>query len=132
MTTAGSGKYTVEGGRQLRKSLKDVEAGLADLKAAHRAAADVVVPAARSGAPRSSGALAASVRPGATKSSAIIRAGGGRIPYAEVQEWGWPGRHIPAQPYVKPAAQETEPEWTEKYLEAVNKLLAKVRGAPGL
>jgi phage gpG-like protein len=120
--------FEVEGGRQLRKSLKDVEDGLKDLKAAHAEAAGIVAEAAMAGAPRRSGRLAGSIRPSGTKTAAIVRAGGARIPYAGVQEYGWPRHNIPAQPYIVPAAHDTESTWIARYQDAVDRLLGKVKG----
>jgi phage gpG-like protein len=121
--------FEVEGGRQLRKSLKDVEDGLADLKAAHAEAAGIVAEAARTGAPRRTGRLSGSIRPSGTKTAAIVRAGGSKIPYAGVQEYGWPGHNIPPQPYIVPAAHDTESTWIARYQDAVDRLLSKVKGA---
>ena len=58
-----------------------------------------------------------------------MRAGGAKVPYAGVQEWGWGRRHIPAQPYLVPAAHETESQWVALYQKAVAALLGKVKGA---
>ena len=121
--------FEIEGGKELRKSLRDVENGLKDLKVAHAEAAGIVAEAAMAGAPRRSGRLAGSIRPSGTKAAAIVRAGGARIPYAGVQEYGWPGHNIPAQPYIVPAAHDTESTWIARYEAAVDQLLGKVKGA---
>ena len=122
-------QFEVEGGKQLRKSLKDVEDGLADLKDAHGDVAQIVADAARPGAPRQTGRLAGSIRPSGTKTMAIVRAGGAKVPYAGVQEWGWGRRNIPAQPYIVPAAHDTESTWVARYKQTVDDLLGKVKGA---
>jgi len=125
----GEGKVEVEGGKELRKSLKGVEDGLKDLQAAHGAAAGIVAAAAPAYAPLLSGALAGSIRGSGAKSAATVRAGGARVPYAGVQEYGWPARNIPAQPFLVPAAHDTEETWYPPYQEAVETLLGKVQGA---
>lgn len=106
----------VEGARELRKALKAVEGGLDDLKDTHTRIAAVVVPPARSGAPRRTGRLAGSIRGSGTKTTATIRAGGARLPYGGPIHWGWPARHIKGQPFLTDAGKATEPTWTGIYL----------------
>ena len=125
----GEGKVEVEGGKELRKSLKGVEDGLKDLQAAHAAAAGIVSAAAPAYAPLRSGALAGSIRGSGAKAAATVRAGGAKVPYAGVQEYGWPRRNIAAQPYIVPAAHDTEPTWIAVYQARVDELLGKVKGA---
>ena len=123
---------SVDGARQLRRTLKGANPQLLErLKTAHRDAADVVVPAARALiAPFSkSGRLAGSIRPGATKTAAVVRAGSKRIPYAGVRHYGWPARHIVAVPFLTEAAQQTEPLWLEKYHREVLAVLDTIQGA---
>ena len=119
----------IKGGREFRASAKRAGDDLSDLKEAHAAAAGIVAPVARAAAPVSSGRLAASVRPGATKTASIIRAGKKSVPYAGVQEFGWPARNITAQPFVVPAAQETEPRWIPLFEAALDRIIKKIKGA---
>lgn len=125
----------VVGARELRQSARRVGVDLSELKDAHRAAADLVVARARELAPvgvgtRRPGALRDSVRASGTKTAAIVRAGGARVPYAMPIHWGWGRRHIAAQPFLSAAARQTEPGWTELYLRAVDAALDKIEGAP--
>ena len=117
------------GARQLRRTLRAAGDDLAELKAAHAAAAGIVAGAARPGAPRVSGALAGSVRPGATKTAAVVRAGKASVPYANPIHWGWGRRHIAANPWMSRAATATEGTWTAAYAAAVDKVLATIKGA---
>ena len=118
----------VDGARQLRSSLKAAGDDLGDLKDAHRAAAATVTAAATGRAPHRTGALAASIRPGGTKTAAIVRAGGARAPYAAYVHWGTPARGIPADPFISAAAQATEPSWVAGYTTAVQRIVDTVRG----
>src|SRR5262245_10148527 len=118
----------VEGARELRRTLKKAGDDLADLRDLHRQVAGVIVPVATAGAPHLTGRLAGSLRTGATKTQAIVRAGSAAVPYAGVQEWGWPRRRIRPQPFVVPAAHETEPRWTGIYLDGVQAIVDKVKG----
>lgn len=116
----------VEGGRELRKALAALDPKMDDLKDAHQRVAKIVEQHARANAPRRSGRLAGSIRGNRAKTRATVKAGGARVRYAGVIEWGWPKRHIRAQHYLVSAAHETEPTWQRIYLEDVNDLLDKV------
>lgn len=123
-------EFEVKGGRELRRSLKQVEDGLKELKAIHKAAADVVVDRAREIVPvGTTGALAQSIRPAGTASAAIVRAGGAKVPYANVIHWGWPRHNIVGQPFLTSAAADTESTWVALYEKRVDELLSKVKGA---
>lgn len=118
----------VEGARQLRTSLRAAGSDLSDLKDVNARTAAKVSAVAAPRAPVRTGALAATIRPAGTKTAAIVRAGRASVPYAAVIEFGWPGHHIAAQPYVTSAAQDTEPEWTGYYQQEIDRLLSTVRG----
>lgn len=118
----------VVGARQLRASLKAAGIGVADLKAAHKAVAEMVAQAAK--VPHRSGRLAASVRPSGTQTAAIVRAGSARVPYANPIHWGWPSRHIKANPFLLDAAERKEQDWTRTYLQALEALINTIEGAP--
>lgn len=119
----------VVGGRELRRELKAAGVSLQDLKAAHRAAAEIVARRGQADAPRVSGRLAGNVRAGATQRAAVVRAGGTRVPYAAVVHWGWPRRHIAANPWLSDAAVATESQWVDEYSQEVQKITDTVRGA---
>lgn len=58
-------------------------------------------------APRLSGALASSVVGNPSAEKAQIVAGNGAVPYAGVIEYGWPAKNIQAQPYLRPAVNDS-------------------------
>lgn len=116
----------VEGGRELRSALRQAEGGLADLRQTNAAAAALVSRVGAIGAPRRSGLLAATVRPGATQSAAIVRAGSARVPYAGVIHYGWAERHIQPNPWLQEGAERTQPAWLGLYRRAIEALLARV------
>lgn len=127
MTSAG---VRVEGGRELRRSLRRAAGNLNDLKAAHGAAGAIVAAAAKPRAPRGpSGDLGASVRSSGTTTAAIVRAGYASVPYAGPIHWGWPARHIAPQPWLSTTAQATEPTWLAIYETAVERVLDTITGA---
>lgn len=113
----------VEGGRELRRALKGIEDGIANLKATHARIAAMVTPRAKTDAPILTGALAGSIRGSGTASAAIVRAGGARLPYGGPIHWGWPARNITGQPFLSDAGKETEPVWTAMYEHDVQSLM---------
>lgn len=80
------------------------------------------------GRPKSGGALKASIRAGATTKAGVIRAGSKRVPYANVQHWGWPRRGIRAKHFVSDAAIATESIWVKNYERKMNQVIKKVKG----
>ena len=118
----------VDGARELRRTLKAAGDDLADLTKVNATVSRYVALRGAAMAPRRSGALAGSVRGNAAKTSAIARAGGARVPYANVIHWGWPAHHIAAQPFLVDAAHTTEPTWTRYYLAEVERILGTIHG----
>ena len=80
-------------------------------------------------APQRTGRLAGNIRPAKQAQRARIMAGSSGVPYAGPIHWGWPARNIAENPFISRAAQATEPEWTQAYLEDVQAALDRVRGA---
>ena len=122
----------VQGARTLRRTLKQAGLGVADLKAGHKAAAEVVKTKAEPWTPQRSGRLRASIKAGAFEGTARVTAGGTKaVPYANPIHWGWKSRNITAQPWLYAAAKQSEPQWLDAYLKAVEAVIEKVEGAPG-
>lgn len=121
----------VEGLRTLRASLKAAGLSVDDLKDAHAQVAQLVVRAAAPNAPRRTGALAASTRGSGTQGAAVVRAGKSAVPYAGPIHWGWPSRHIAANPWLWNAAVNSREQWTGTYLHALEAIIDKIEGAPG-
>lgn len=129
----------VRGGERLARTMRKAGMDVGVLKQANRQAADTVAGAARGTAPvgiKSAksrkryrpGKLSKSVRAGATAKAGVIRAGGGRVPYANAIHWGWPKRNIQAQHFLSEAAIATEPVWVPRYEAHMNKVIKQVRG----
>lgn len=81
-----------------------------DLRGAFSAIGNEIVADARARAPRRSGRLAGNIRAGLGKTRATVSAGSGSLLYAGVQEYGWRGHGIEAQPYLRPAADQKAEE----------------------
>jgi hypothetical protein len=118
----------VEGARELRASMKRAGEDLGDLKDAHAEVASYVAVAARSAAPVVSGRLAATIRGNRAAASAVVKAGGAAVPYAGPIHWGWAARGIAPNEFLAATAAETEPHWTETYLAAIERIVAKIKG----
>jgi phage gpG-like protein len=74
-------------------------------------------------APRLTGALASSVQGNPSAEKAQILAGGAGVPYAGVQEYGWPEKNINAQPYLRPAVDNNMGYIIEKYNDSIQKAI---------
>jgi len=76
-------------------------------------------------APRLTGALASSVQGNPSAEKAQILAGSAAVPYAGVQEYGWPEKNINAQPYLRPAVHNNMGYIIEKYNDSIQKAIKK-------
>jgi hypothetical protein len=124
----------VDGLNSLKRSLKAAGVELQDLKDAHAAVAATVVRAARftpKNPARSTGALAASVRGAGQAGAAVVRAGRASLPYTQPTHWGWPSRHVTAQPFVWDAIANTQEQWLGEYERALRQIINDIEGAPG-
>lgn len=72
-------------------------------------------------APVLTGALASSVKGNPSNEKAQILAGSAAVPYAGVQEYGWPAKNIKAQPYLRPAVNNNMGYIVAKYNESIEK-----------
>ena len=74
-------------------------------------------------APKLTGALASSVVGNPSAEKAQILAGSAAVPYAGVQEYGWPERNIRPQPYLNPAVKDNIGYIIEKYNDSIQKAI---------
>lgn len=119
---------SVAGLGKLRRALREAGVSVEDLKDAHAAVSQLVAAAAASRAPRRSGRLAASVRGTRAAGKASVLAGGSAVPYAAPIHWGWPARHIAAQPFASDAATQTESAWLPVYAAELERIADAVGG----
>ena len=109
------------------RQMKAIEPELVEeLKAANREIADKVTTTAKVLAPRKSGKLSNSVRPGATARTGLVRAGSKRVPYAAVQHFGWAKRNIKPDPFLYDALDDRRDEVEAAYLAAITKITGKI------
>lgn len=121
--------YQVEGMKQLRAALLQLGVEMQDLKDINSEVGQFIGATAAARAPRRSGILAASWRPGASNRDVTVRFGGGGVPYGNAVHWGTgprPGlrgpHNIARNPFAWEAAQDTEPTWLDWYLDELQKL----------
>jgi phage gpG-like protein len=74
-------------------------------------------------APKLTGDLASSVVGNPSAEKAQILAGSAAVPYAGVQEYGWPERNIRPQPYLNPAVRDNMGYIIEKYNDSIQKAI---------
>lgn len=120
--------YKVEGGRELRRTLRQAGDNLQDLTTAHREAAEIAAQASRALAPVTSGRLRDTIRAAGTKTAGIVRVGFARVPYAGPIHWGWGRRHIKANPFISQGAQDSEGRWIRVYEDYIQTTIEKVKG----
>lgn len=125
---AGRPVYRVEGGRKLRRTLRQAGDDLQSLKQAHADAAAIAAKASSALAPKRTGRLANTIRSSGTNTAGIIRAGYARLPYAGPVHWGWKARNIKPNPFISKGAQDSEGRWIRVYETAVDAALKKVEG----
>lgn len=117
-----SSTVQVEGARELRSALRKLGDDLDDFGDIHAKAAQVVIANARPRIHSRTGRLSSSGRPSSAKTSAVVRYGGARVPYANAIHWGVGPRvgmrgphNIRPNRFAVDAAHETEPQWVELY-----------------
>lgn len=122
-------RVRVEGAAQLRATMRRAGVDMADMKDANAQVATMVATSARGIVPVASGRLSSSIRGNRAAAKAVVKAGGGGLPYAGVQHWGWPRRHIRATYFITEAAAATEPQWTDRYMTEVERIVNRIKGA---
>lgn len=131
----------VHGGDELRRTMRKAGLDVKELTAINKRAASTVATAAKArapigkpsarrgrGRPKAPGSLQRSIRPGATTKAGVIRAGSSRVPYANVQHWGWPKRNIRPKHFISDAAIATEPVWVADYERHMRAVIRQVKG----
>lgn len=114
----------VEGLRETVRSLERFGVQAQDLKAAFNRIGRFVVDDAKTLTPRLTGRLAASIKASNTKNKSIVRAGGGRIPYAGVIHYGG-YNHISPHPFLTDAVKRNQTKAVSEMERELNILIRK-------
>ncbi|WP_311209379.1 MULTISPECIES: hypothetical protein [unclassified Aeromicrobium] len=104
MATAGA---RVVGLRETIRALERYGVEAQDLKDVMERIGTNVVRVAHGRVRVKSGALDNSIRASKTKNKAVVRAGGARVRYAGVQNYGWPAHGIAGDLFLNKAADDT-------------------------
>jgi hypothetical protein len=123
---AGKPAIRVTGAQEFRAAMKRMGADLSDLTAINRSAAEKVASTAQGRAPVLSGALAGTIRAGATQTRGTVKAGSRAVPYAGPIHFGWPRRNIGPQPFIYDALDERKGDVIGAYEAHVEALVEKV------
>jgi hypothetical protein len=115
----------VEGLRETQKALKNLEGGLDDLKDTNASLGNEIAQRASALAPRLTGNLAASIKSNRQAKKVSIKAGGAKVPYAGVIEYGWKARNIESRSYLRKAAFENRDYIVQKYEDGIKQVIQK-------
>lgn len=115
----------VEGLRQTIRSLERFGVEASDLKAAFNRIGSMVARSIISYTPTLTGALAASIRASKTKNKAIVRAGGAKVVYAGVQNFG--GYHnITGKHFMEKGLADKQDEAVQMMDNELNQLIRRL------
>lgn len=122
----------IEGGRELRRKLREAGDDMTELKALHKRLADDVADTAKTKVPVRSGRLQRSIRGSGTRTSATVKAGNNRqrgftaVPYAKPIHFGWASRGIRPQPFLYDALDDRRREIVKAYEDQVRAITRRV------
>lgn len=130
-------RVSIDGAVELRSALRKISKELPSkvVSNANKKAAEVVAKEARNRAPVQSGRggaipgggqLKASIRALGSQRRGEVAMGRARIPYAAVQEFGWPGHNISKKLIVYGAVRAKRPEVIDTYVTELNRELDRV------
>lgn len=120
-----SGGVRVTGLNAVVRDLQAIGLGVEDLKGAFGEIARLGAEVAASKVHSDSGALAADVRGNRAKSKAVITAGRASLPYAGVQNYGWPAMNISPQGFMQAADRTLQPLALRMLERDINQLIRR-------
>lgn len=118
-------EFSVQGINEVKATLEKLGKDLESNLELNKELSTTLAQKASAMAPRLTGALAASVVGNPSGERAQIVAGSAAVPYAGVQEYGWPARNIKAQPYLVPAVKNNIGLIVEKYNDSIKESIKK-------
>ena len=125
---------TIEGGRELRASMKRAGVDMQRMKDAHAVVARVAQRGINAKAPKVTGGMASTIRSSGTTTNAVVRAGFKSRPYAGPNNWGWPAAagglrgSFGGEHWMYAGARATEPKWVAVYADEVQKISNTIKG----
>lgn len=131
MAGRGGAAVEVEGAPQLRRALRRMGDGAADLTAANREAARDVEAEAEHRVPVRTGRLRSSIKSRATKRAAAVVGGGARAIYGPPIHFGWRRRNIEPNPFLYSALDARRDDVVKRYEDRIDDLVERLdREAP--
>jgi len=118
-------KISIEGVKQAEAALDKLSKSLESNLSLNKELSSTLSKKASAMAPKLTGALASSVQGNASPEKAQILAGSNAVPYAGVQEYGWPQKNIKAQPYLRPAVFNNMGYIIEQYNDSIKENIKK-------
>jgi HK97 gp10 family phage protein len=114
-----------EASKDFRKALRAVNDDMADLKAVHKDAAEIVARRSAQIVPTgATGMLRDSIDSRGTQTKGYVRAGSKAVvPYAGAIHFGWPKRNIKPQPFIYTAMDQRRGEVLEQYSNRLENLI---------
>jgi phage gpG-like protein len=112
-------EITIQGVKEVTDSLNKLARDLQSNIELNKELSTTLSQKASAMAPKLTGALASSVIGNPSAEKAQIIAGSAAVPYAGVQEYGWPERNIRPQPYLNPAVKDNIGYIIEKYNDSI-------------
>lgn len=118
-------EVSIQGIDQAKAAINDLAKTLEKNLSLNKELSETLAQKASAMAPRLTGALASSVKGNPSEEKAQILAGSAAVPYAGVQEYGWPSRNISAQPYLRPAVNDNMNYIIAKYEDSIRQNIKK-------
>lgn len=119
----------VVGVARLVSTMRAAEVDLDELKGVTAAAGVIAAEHIRPLVPVRTGRLLATIRSSKAVRRATVSAGRAALPYGPPVHWGWPEHHIEPHPFGPEGLEAAEPKITELYLQGIEKILDRVKGA---
>lgn len=117
--------FRVQGLNGVVRALTQMGLEVEDLKNAFSKIADEGAQVAAREAPKRSGTLAGDIRGNRAKSKAVVAAGRKSVPYAGVQNFGWPARNIKANPFMQRTDATMQPRAIQMLEDEINNQIRK-------
>ncbi len=118
-------EITIKGVQEVKNTLDKLGKDLESNTELNKELSSTLSQKASALAPRLTGALASSVKGNPSAEKAQILAGSAAVPYAGVQEYGWPEKNIKEQPYLRPAVYENLGYIEEKYNDYIKSIIKR-------
>jgi phage gpG-like protein len=115
----------ITGLRETLRALEKAGADTGDMKELMHSIGEIVADNAEARTPRGTGRLANSYRAGRGKTKAVVRAGGARVPYAGVIEYGWPAHGIEPHMSLTSALGDSQSAVVARLEEGLEEILRK-------